>query len=430
MSQPNLLSRSVRTVRRHKILIGVVAAVGLLAGAGYGTVKPPLRTSTALVILPASAKSIATQVVIAESDPVLSAALPKVSPPVSLVGLRHELHVKSVTSYVVSITAQGKTAADAEATANAVANSYVAYVTPSYSPVGHTLARILDPASNATGLGALAGLIIDAVLGAVLGAVVGVVVALVKSRNDRRLRERDDIANSIGIPVLASIPVGHPSDAAGWTRLLDDYKPGPVDAWALRTALQQLGLAEHTRYHGDGGGFSVAVLSLSSDPNALALGPQLAVAAASQGIDTELAFGPQQDANVTAALRAACATRPPVSSNRPGLLRVTVSNDGGISRPSDSALTVVVVVVDVQEPKLPEAMRTTATVMGVSAAAATAEQLAKVAVEAAADGREISGFLVADPEPTDRTNGRIPRASQPVRRRQARAKSIGTEIRR
>jgi capsular polysaccharide biosynthesis protein len=430
MSQPNLLSRSVRTVRRHKILIGVVAAVGLLAGAGYGTVKPPLRTSTALVILPASAKSIATQVVIAESDPVLSAALPKVSPPVSLVALRHELHVKSVTSYVVSITAQGKTAADAEATANAVANSYVAYITPSYSPVGHTLARILDPASNATGLGALAGLIIDAVLGAVLGAVVGVVVALVKSRNDRRLRERDDIANSIGIPVLASIPVGHPSDAAGWTRLLDDYKPGPVDAWALRTALQQLGLAEHTRYHGDGGGFSVAVLSLSSDPNALALGPQLAVAAASQGIDTELAFGPQQDANVTAALRAACATRPPVSSNRPGLLRVTVSNDGGISRPSDSALTVVVVVVDVQEPKLPEAMRTTATVMGVSAAAATAEQLAKVAVEAAADGREISGFLVADPEPTDRTNGRIPRASQPVRRRQARAKSIGTEIRR
>jgi capsular polysaccharide biosynthesis protein len=430
MSQPNLLSRSVRTVRRHKILIGVVAAVGLLAGAGYGTVKPPLRSSTALVILPASAKSIATQVVIAESDPVLSAALPKVSPPVSLVGLRRDLHVKSVTSYVISITAQGKTAADAEATANAVADSYVAYITPSYSPVGHTLARILDPASNATGLGALAGLLIDAILGAVLGAVVGVVVALVKSRNDRRLRERDDIANSIGIPVLASIPVGHPSDAAGWTRLLDDYKPGPVDAWALRTALQQLGLADHTRYHGDGGGFSVAVLSLSSDPNALALGPQLAVAAASQGIDTELAFGPQQDANVTAALRAACATRPPVSSNRPGLLRVTVSNDGGVSRPSDSALIIAVVVVDVQEPKLPEAMRTTATVMGVSAAAATAEQLAKVAVEAAADGREISGFLVADPEPTDRTNGRIPRPSQPVRHRQARAKSIGTEIRR
>ena len=43
-------------------------------------------------------------------------------------------------------------------------------------------------------------------------------------------------------------------------------------------------------------------------------------------------------------------------------------------------------------------MRTTATVLGVSAGAATAEQLARVAVVAAADGREITGILVADPD--------------------------------
>ena len=65
-----------------------------------------------------------------------------------------------------------------------------------------------------------------------------------------------------------------------------------------------------------GGGSSLAVLSLSSDPKALALGPQLAVFAASLGIPTALVIGPQQDANATATLRAACAAPPTVPSGR------------------------------------------------------------------------------------------------------------------
>jgi capsular polysaccharide biosynthesis protein len=430
MSQALHLSRSVKIVRRHKILISLVAALGLIAGAAYGTLKPPLLSSTALVILPSSAPSVATQVVIADSDPVLSAALPRVRPPISAMKLRHELHIKSLTSYVISITAQGKTAADAETTANAVANSYIAYVSPKYSPVGHVLARMLASATVATGTGVLTALLMKALLGALAGVVVALVLALVIGRNDRRLRERDDIANSIGLPIFASVPVSHPSDAAGWTRLLEDYKPRPVDAWQLRTALQQLGMADHTLYSGGDDGFSIAVLSFSSDLKALALGPQLAVFAASQGIATELVLGPQQDPEVTAALRAACATRPSESSKRSRLLRVTVSPDGNPDGQHDGALIIAIVVVDVQEPKIPDAMRTTAAVIGVSAAAATAEQLARVAVIAAAGGHEVSGILVADPEPTDRTSGRITHASQPTRRRHARSRLIATEIRR
>jgi hypothetical protein len=59
-------------------------------------------------------------------------------------------------------------------------------------------------------------------------------------------------------------------------------------------------------------------------------------------------------------------------------------------------------------------MRTTATVIGVSAGAATAEQLARVAMSAANDGREIAGIFVADPEPTDATTGRIPKPPRPT----------------
>ena len=71
-------------------------------------------------------------------------------------------------------------------------------------------------------------------------------------------------------------------------------------------------------------------------------------------------------------------------------------------------MTVVVAVVDSRSPRVPDTMRTTATVLGVSAGAATADQLARAAMSAAVDGREVAGILVADPEPTDRTTGRIP----------------------
>ncbi len=55
--------------------------------------------------------------------------------------------------------------------------------------------------------------------------------------------------------------------------------------------------------------------------------------------------------------------------------------------------------------------------LGVSAGAVTAAQLAGVAVSAAADGRQIDGMLVADPDPADQTTGRVPQLARPARRR-------------
>jgi capsular polysaccharide biosynthesis protein len=443
MSQQGLdLRKSIQSVRRHRVLVGIVVALGLLIGGGYATINPPLVTSTALVVLPSSAPSMATQVVIAGSDPVLSIAQPKVSPPMSLDKLRGKIQVRSLTSYLIAITAKGSSAADTEATANAVAQAYIAYVGTKNTPVGHVVARIFQPATAATGSSPTKALVVTGLIGALAGAVIGIIVSLAISRKDRRLRVRDEIANSVGLPVLASVPVAHPSDAAGWTKLLEDYKPTAVHAWQLRTALQQLGMAEpsllgRAALNGDGsslydggGSFSVVVLSLSSDPGAIALGPQLAVFAASQGIPTSLVIGPQQDASVTATLRTACAV-PSGSPKWPGLLRVTASDGGGVNVQPDTALVVVVAVVDGKEPKMPDTLRTSATALGVSAGAATAEQLARAAVAAAADGREITGILVADPEPTDQTTGRIPHLVRPARRRVPnRLRGIVTEIRR
>jgi capsular polysaccharide biosynthesis protein len=444
------LRRSVQIVRRHKLLVGALIVLGLLAGGAYAVLKPPLLTSTALVVLPQSALNAqaaqsgagtispftATQAVVADSYPVLSGALPNVRPAMSLSELRSDVQATAVTSYIISISASSKLAAEAEATANAVANSYITYANSPGNPTGQVAARVLQPAAGASGTKRLEAIIVTGLIGGVAGALIGVVIALAISRNDRRLRQRDEIASSVGIPVLASFPVRHPTDAAGWRKLLDDYEPEALHAWRMRHVLQQLRIDDGNLTNGRrAAGSSLAVLSHSSDPGALAIGPQLAIFAASLGIPTVLFIGPQQDTNVTAALRTACAVPPSASSKRSSFLQVIVSDDGHASRQpdsplADSALTVTVEVVDSQSPRIPDMMRTTATVLGVSAGATTSEQLARLAVSAATDGRDIVGILVADPETDDRTTGRAPQLLPTSHRRPTRQKGMITEIKR
>ena len=457
MSQQALdLRRSMQIVRRHKLLVGIVLAVGIAGGAAYAVYKPPMLTSTALVALqePVSSQQAngtntsgtdtftATQEIVAGSYPVLLDALPNVRPSMSLNDLRHNIQVGSPSSDIISVAAKGKNAADAEATATALANSYIDYVSSSRSAVGRVQAQLLQSANVATGQAPIEQTIVYALLGGLGGALIGIIEALAFGRNDRRVRQRDEIANSIGIPVLASVPVAHPSAAAGWMKLFENYRP---------TALQQLGMPRPgfgrpaydgngsslydndraSRYDGDGGPFALLVLSLSSDPGALALGPQLAAFGASQGISTSLVIGPQQDAAATATLRTACAVPPSEASMRQGMLRVIACDEGGADIPPDTALVIVVAVMDSRAPKMPDTMRTNATVVGVSAGAATAEQLALAAVAAGGDGREVTGILVADPDPSDQTTGRIPHLARPARRGLPnRLRGVVTEIKR
>jgi len=412
MSQPPLnLRRSVQIVRRYWILVAGMTVIALSAGVAYSVLKPPLFTSQALVVISQNGSNISTEVVIVSSEPVLAGALPDIRPAMSLQTLQNQVRVKSLTSGVLSVNVQGSTAAQAQSAANAVASSYIRYVGTVHSPIGHISAQMLARASPPRGSGALKQDIIDGVTGALAGLVVAVISVLLFSRRDRRLRELADIANSIGVPVLAAIPVAHPADAAGWATLLREYDPGAVEAWRLRQALTQLGADADGAGRAAGNGPSVTVVSLSSDPVAVALGPQLAAFAASVGISTALVIGPQQDTNVTASLRAACAvtTR---SSGRSSCLE-TFAPVARAGVPPGAQFVVVVLVVDAREPVFPETVSTAATVLGVSAGGATAEQMAQVATGAARDGRDVVGLLVADPEPSDQTSGRIPNPQRP-----------------
>jgi capsular polysaccharide biosynthesis protein len=433
MSEQGLdLKRSLRLAWRHKTIVGIVAALGLLLGVGYAALHPSMLTSKTLVVLPRNTPNMATEVVVAGSDPVLTGALPSLPQGTTLTALRNQVHVRSVTSTILSFSATGKTAAAAEAAANAVAGSYLAYVGSASSPVGHIAGRVLQPATTAAGTSPLAHLLSAGLIGVIVGTLIGIIVALAVRRNERTLRERDQIANSIGVPVLASLPVDHPSDPAGWVKLLDDYHPDIVDAWHLRKALQYLGVSGLNPADGNGvGAASLTVISLSSDKGALALGPQLAAFAASLDIPTTLVIGAQGDVNTAATLRTACAIPPPAPARRLGKLRVIVADDGDLDGRPKGRLTIVVTVVDGNTPQMPDTMRTATAVLAVSAGAATAEQLARAAVCAAVDGRDVVGILVADPDKTDRSTGRIPRLVQPARRRMpTRLNGFSTEIRR
>jgi capsular polysaccharide biosynthesis protein len=425
------LQRSAKIVRRRWVLVVVVAVLGVIGGGGFSVLTPLMVTSEALVVLPKAAPSIETEILVAASDPVLMGALPNVSPHMSLQKLQTLVHVQSVTPYVLSITATGATVAQAETTANAVAHSYVSYVGSAKSQGGRLAAAILQPASTVTGSSFREQTIIDALAGAAVGALIGVIAALLTNRTDRRLMKRDEIANSIGIPVLAAVPVARPTNAAGWRKLLQRYEPGAVHGLGLRQALQHLGMtATDPRTGSDNGGSSLTVLSLDSDPKAVALGPQLAVFAASMGIQTNLVIGPPRGVTTSAALRTACAG-PPESSRGPAYLRVAVYDGNDANALPNSALTVVVATADSQNPLVAGMMRTTITVLGISAGGVTAEQLARTVSSAAADGREIVGILVADPDPTDHTTGRAPRPTPGVHRRAGRPTArLKTEIRR
>jgi capsular polysaccharide biosynthesis protein len=419
--QPNL-RRSMRIVRRYKGIVGGFAFLGLVAGVGYAVLNPPQQTSSALVILPTPKPNIQTDTLIAESAPVLTAALPKIGHGMTLTALHQGITATDATGNVISVNAKDKTAAEAEDDANAVAASFLSFIGSANSPVGAVAGRVFVPASTATSGGAVKQFILYGPIGLLAGLLIGFIVALRRDRGDRRLRTRDEIANSIGVPVLAAVEADQPGDAQAWLRLLAEYQPDAVQAWTLRTTLARLrsasggaGPGQNTGSGNGAGGVgghgrtAIAVVSPAADPAALAIGPQLAVFASSLGIPTALIVCAQAPGEANTTLRAAAAAWSPASAAQANTLRVIAASDADLQGAlPGAALTVIVTTVDDAAPRVSEAVRAHATVLAVSPRVATPEQLARVAASAADAGGNVVGIMVANPEPGDATTGFAP----------------------
>jgi hypothetical protein len=398
------LVRSAQIVWRLRGLVAAFLALGFLGGAVYTAVSPAVYQADAFVAISQSV-SIAKQEALVNSPLVLAPALNGVDRGVPLTTLRNRVFALTADAGLMMVVAEASTASQAISTANVVARSYVAVTTAANSPASGSVVpvQLFRLATGASGTSLRWRLFYAAGTGLLAGALLGLSVAVAVGRGNRWLRERDDFADSIGVPVMASVRVSHPARRAGWTKLLGGYQPRAADAWRLGNVLRELDPA--------GDGSSVAVLSLAEDRKALALGPQLAAFAAKQGLPVTLVVDSRQGGKVTKALRAACAAGAGAGPAGPGRPAVAVINPDEDRLPA-GGLVIVAVVVDGEAPRVAATIRATTTILGATSGAVTARQLTRVAASAAGDGRDITGILVADPDPDDPTTGRLPQLAR------------------
>lgn len=483
--QPLDLKGAFRAIWKMRILVVALVVLGLAAGVADRVAWPPMATARALVILPnqqtnAGAPTIdmSTQVVIALSTPVLTAAGKTVSPPLSAVSLKKHTAVKALSQDILQVQVSAKTKGDAVRLADSVATGYIAYVAELDSSTSSVISLLRNEAAQLTrqfvrlqnqintvssrvaeesarsaagqrDAGLLASLrneqqnvslqlnsvnaqLVSAeassgvasgamrllqkaalvpvpalrtpltgFIGACAGLLLGCVFALVRSRRDQHLYLRDAIADAIGVPVLASIEAERCRTTKDWKRLLDRYKPTPVEAWTARRVLYRVGQADGDERP------KLSVLAFSRDEPALVAAVKFAEAAAALGVQTMLVPGQHRS---LVPLRAACATRPgPAEAGHV----VTLGPDGGGEEFSGVLLTVSVLALDEAKPEVPDVGG--AKLLAVSAGFADSEALARVALAASEVGTPIEGLLVVNPEPDDTTIGSLPQGDGEAR---------------
>jgi hypothetical protein len=170
--QASDVPKFVQILGRYRALIGIMAVLGLLAGAVFAALNPPVFTSQALMQFPASCPAGAIcggPVFVPDRQAYIGVRLLRSLPP----GVR----VEPVMRDDLLVSAAAGTTAQAQADANAAARSYLAYAEALSYLSGQTW-RILGPASRATGTAPLIRLRDDVLLGAIFGLLLGVIAAL------------------------------------------------------------------------------------------------------------------------------------------------------------------------------------------------------------------------------------------------------------
>jgi capsular polysaccharide biosynthesis protein len=391
------LARSATIVWRHKIVAAVLIALGLVGNTVFTLAQPAVYTSSAFVMLPVKA-DLRNQAVVATSVPVLAGALRAGHLGLSLDTLRKRVSSAPENVPKISITAVGPTAQQAERTANAVTRSFLSYVTSAQNPQGPQAAVLLQRAMTTTAKPRGTRVPQAAAAGALGGAFVALIAILAIWRDDRRLRTRDAVADSIGVPVIASVRAHCPASSADWEKLLTQCQPAAADAWQLRRALSGLGVAEESALDG---GHPVAVLSVRGDRDALTLGPQLVAFAAAQGIPVALSLGRLGETKAAIALRAAAAgTRPALAAG---------AGDHALAPPP-----AVTVIVDANADAPGDAgyARAEVAVLAATAGVVTAEQLTRAVASAASAGVRLAGTVVINPYANDHTTGLLPQLAR------------------
>jgi len=174
------------------------------------------------------------------------------------------------------------------------------------------------------------------------------------------------------------------------------YRPDELDDLALRQTLLSVGLAGPPSTAKRS--VRLTVVSFAHDPSGHCVGPQLAAHAANVGIATRYTI--VDTPGVLPDLVSTCETADG-SEVRPGLWL-----GAGPPRTPEVTLVVKHLIVDVAEPSS-AAKPSSASLLALSAGSVTSHDVARVAVFVHSRGGIVVGCLVSNPDPADRTTGRL-----------------------
>lgn len=257
----------------------------------------------------------------------------------------------------------------------------------------------------------------DAGIGLGIGLLIGLIAAFAVGRRDRKLRERDAIADAAGAPVIASVSVPRATGSQALLSLLDHYDPSVPDKAALRRLLDELGVS--ARHHPDGSQsqngshksrepIDVSVMVIAGDDKAVAAAAEVPAFAAKLGMPVALVVAGSTES--TQQLSIACAARDPLDIGAPKPNLLTYASAPG-KQPAGVQLAVTVEVIDPVTIDVADSQSDSfetdrpASLLVVSAGYAEREEIEVVALSAHHRGRPLVGVLVADPDPSDKSSG-------------------------
>lgn len=255
---------------------------------------------------------------------------------------------------------------------------------------GTEVLQYADQATPPLIIGRIAVVLVGALVGLVIGA------AVVILRRHQKLVSRDEVAEAVGVPVVLSLAVGRWSRTSNWLRLLKTRKPSDSEVWDINKALSRLDFLD--------GPPILTVITLAGDTSSVAAAVRIALATAAMNVNTALVVTSDDASSIglgTACDRLSARNEAP----RPNL---RLSKGSGDVTDPNTDLTIISIVIDPDQPKLPAFVARGIVVLAYSAGFADRDQLTRVLMAARAGGVMIKGVVVTNPSPGDRTSGAFP----------------------
>ena len=271
--------------------------------------------------------------------------------------------------------------------------------------------EVIQHASPATGPSLLSRAL-PIVIGALVGLLIGGTYIVLRQRKTN-LTSRDEIAAVAGVPVVLSFSVGHMSSSKSseWLTLLREHEPAVTELWNVRKVLNHLDAPE-------AGGRVVTIITLADDTPSMAAITSFAVASAAMDIPTSLVL--TSDDPGSRGLSDACDRLTAGGELARPHLRLckgspTVGQD-------ESALTIISIVLDPEQPILPAFVARGMVLLAISAGFVDQDELARVLIAIGHENLSVRGLIVTNPVSGDRTLGSLPSGNEQLAQfRQSRA---------